>query len=199
MRNGIAGILAVATSVWLAGCDTNAVQSQSSMLRYQVDSASNRAWQLTHDGVVVQRAAEATAVVVPLPGWLWVGGVHGCPPDLALGPKGEAIVTSNVVPILWRIDPETYAVTVHHLILQSDADRDVGFSSLVYSAEQAAFVAYSDVQRSLWKIDPLLTTALKIAGADPLAARKGQRSGNVRSTPCTDLTWRLGQLASSRQ
>jgi hypothetical protein len=195
MRNAIAAILAVATSIGLTGCDSNAVPGESPMLRYQIDSASNRAWWLTREGAFVNSASQPKAVAIALPEWLWVGAAHGCPPDLALGPKGEAVITSNVVPILWKIDPETLGVTVHRLVLDSDTDKDVGFSGLVYSAEHAAFFASSDIYGSLWKIDPLLKTATKIGRSDAGAARKTQRVSHLPSTLCTNLARRLNQVA----
>jgi len=75
---------------------------------------------------------------VPLPGWLYAGEPYGCAPDLALGPKGEALISSDVVPVLWRVDPETLAVTQHTPWLDADADKDIGFTALAFSREQDA-------------------------------------------------------------
>jgi hypothetical protein len=106
--------------------------------------------------------------VLTLPGWQWVGAPYSCLPDLALGPKGEAVISSNIVPTLWRIDPETLAVSVHPLTLDTDTDKDVGFSGLAYSARDAAFFAVSGVHGSLWRIDPLLRRAQKVALSAPI-------------------------------
>lgn len=84
------------------------------------------------------------------------------PCRIPLGPDGEAVVTSNVVPVLWRIDPETLAVSMHELALDADQDKNVGFSSLVYSAEHGAFFAMSDAQGSMWQIDRLLRNGRKL-------------------------------------
>ncbi|HEY6822061.1 MAG TPA: hypothetical protein VI321_08565 [Burkholderiales bacterium] len=98
-----------------------------------------------------------------LPGWLWVSEPWSCPPATASGPAGEMIVTSNVLPTLWRIDPRTLAVSVHPLALDADTDRDVGFSALVYSAQQGSYFAVSSTRASLWRIDRELTRAHKVA------------------------------------
>ena len=98
-----------------------------------------------------------------LPGWLWVAEPWSCPPAAASGPAGEMIVTSNVLPTSWRIDPQTMAVSVHKLALDADTDRDVGFSALVYSAKQGSYLAVSSTLGSLWSIDRDLTRARKIA------------------------------------
>ena len=131
-------------------------------MRYQVDPARNRVWFLTRDGVFFYDVTKPEKIVVPLPGWQWVSAPHGSLPDVTLGPKGEAVITSNIVPTLWRIDPETLAVSVHPLVLDADTNKDVGFSGLVYSSEHGAYFAVSYVYGSLWKIDPLFRRAQKI-------------------------------------
>ncbi len=122
----------------------------------------DREWQLTHDGV------HAGKVRVPIPGWVLAAQPYACPPDLAVGPKGEAVVTSNVVPTLWRIDPATLAVTEHRLTLDADTDKDVGFSGLTYSPRHAAFFARR-FDGSLWRIDTLLRRGERIAASQPVA------------------------------
>lgn len=191
MKNAIAALAAAISLVALAGCDSQAEPNASLMLRYQVDAGRDRSWWLTRDGVLLHSAAQPKKVV-PLPGWLWAADPH-CPPDLTLGPNGEAVVTSNVVPILWRIDPRTLAVTVHELQLDSDTGRDVGFVALGYSAEQAAFFAYSEDHRSVWRIDRQLVRASKVADVDFSRVRSA-RTASARG-PCTELGQRLMQFA----
>ena len=106
-------------------------------------------------------------VAIALPSWQWVDEPYGCPPDLALGPDGEVVVTSNIVSTLWRIDPDSLAVSTHEPLLDADNDKDVGFSGLEYSREHGMFVAVSDVQGSLWRIDPLLRKGQKVQPAAP--------------------------------
>ncbi|MGH8700184.1 MAG: hypothetical protein ACREVR_03265, partial [Burkholderiales bacterium] len=100
--------------------------------------------------------------------WLLVDASYGCLPDLALGPQGEAVITSNILPTLWRIDPDTLAVSVHPLSLDADTDKDVGFSGLAYSPQHGAFLAASYHHGSLWRIDPLLERAQKIPLSAPI-------------------------------
>jgi hypothetical protein len=85
---------------------------------------------------------------------------------VAIGPHGEAVVTSNVLPVLWKIDPQTLAVSVHRLQLEADKDKDVGFSGIVY--RNGAYFAVSDLQGSLWRIDPLMRRAERIAASEEL-------------------------------
>jgi hypothetical protein len=105
---------------------------------------------------------------VRLAGWTWVAEQWSCMPDLALGPRGEALVTSNILPVLWKIDPDTLAVTEHPLALDADTDKDVGFTGLTYSAEHDAYFAVSGVHGSLWRIDAELKRGEKIALSMPI-------------------------------
>ena len=184
MWNGNVGkaraLFLAALIVSIGGCDPgaappqvpkaagNAPESQAPNLRYQVDPARNRVWFLTRDGVFLYDVTTPEKIVVPLPAWQWVGTPYGCLPDLALGPKGEAVITSDILPTLWRIDPETLAVSVHSLVLDADTDKDVGFSGLVYSPEQGAYFAVSYFHDSLWRIDPLFRRAQKIPLSAPI-------------------------------
>jgi hypothetical protein len=130
-------------------------------------AAAEQTWVLNADGVYLQQAGKAR-VAVRLPEWHWAHEPYACPPAIAIGPRGEALVTSNVLPVLWKIDPETLAVTVHSLELDADSDKDVGFSGLVYSARDNAYFAVSELHGTLWRIDPLLRRGQKIALSEPV-------------------------------
>jgi hypothetical protein len=148
--------------------------------RYQVDGARGRVWWLTREGVFLHRVDAPGRASVPLEGWTWAGAPYACPPDLAIGPRGEVVVTSNVMPILWRIDPESLAVTSHAPALAAESHREIGFSRLRYSAAHEAFFAVSDIRGTLWRIDRQLARAQKIA--------PDRRSSHVRELPCTDFS-----------
>ena len=133
--------------------------------------AADRVWQLTRNGVVVQDAGRTTRV--PLPEWVYAGPRFGCAPVLAVGPDGEAVVTSDVVPTLWRVDPRTLAVTRHELKLESDNDKDVGFVDLAWEEKQGAYFAASTVDGALWRIDRELKVARKVRERAPGATCRG--------------------------
>ena len=182
-KAGTARALFLAASmVLIAGGDIGAAPLQASNgapqlqppgARYQVDAARHRIWVLTPEGVFLFDVSRPERTAVPLPGWVWAGAPYGCLPDLALGPRGEAVVTSDVLPTLWRIDPDSLAVSVHALALDADTDKDVGFTGLVYSPQHGAFFATSHAHGSLWRIDPQLKTAQKT----PLSASNPQPCG----------------------
>ena len=173
------GVFLAALVVAMAGCD-NAFsppagyhKAGASLLdpsdpgRQRDDPARGRVWILNSQGVFLYHTATGKLVEITLPAWQWVHRAYACPPDLAIGPNGEAIVTSNVVPVLWRIDPRTLAVSVHQVALDADNDKDVGFSRLVYSAEKGAFFGANETHGSVWRIDPSLDKARKVAVTEP--------------------------------
>lgn len=127
--------------------------------------AADRVWQLTRNGVVVQDAGRTTRV--PLPDWIYAGPRFSCAPALAVGPNGEAVVTSDVVPTLWRVDPRTLAVTRHELKLDTDNDKDVGFVALAWEAKEGAYFAASTADGARWRIDRELKTARKVGARTP--------------------------------
>ena len=132
----VGGFLLATTLVPLAGCDIGVAprnkaayesrQFELPNVRYRIDPERSRVWLLAREGVFVYDLSRPERVPVPLPGWLTVDAPYSCPPDLALGPKGEALITSNTVPTLWRIDPDSLAVTVHPLLLDADTDQGRG-------------------------------------------------------------------------
>jgi len=129
--------------------------------RYRAQPERARTWLIDAGELFFQQAGKPRRAIT-LPDWQWAGEPYACAPDIALGPRGEVIVTSNVLPVLWKIDPETLGVSVHRLELDSDLDKDVGFSALVYSERNGAYFAVSGLHGTLWRIDPLLRRAQKV-------------------------------------
>lgn len=148
----------------LMAATTAACSDRSPMPNYQKDAARDRGWFLTAAGVaVVDLKSGRTVAQIRLPDWHWAGVPYGCTPALALGPMGEVLVSSDVMPTLWRIDPETLAVSRHDLLLDEDSGKDVGFSGLVYSAQQKAYIAVGCAQGSVWRVDPTFKSGQKIS------------------------------------
>jgi hypothetical protein len=189
--------------VSITGCDTGAaprqitnaardalLQVELPVGRYQIDPDRNRFWFLTRDGVSVYDVSRG-ARAISLPDWILIEAPYSCLPDLVLGPKGEALITSNIVPTLWRIDPDTLAVSVHPLALDADLDKDVGFSALAYSPQHGGFLAASYIHGSLWRIDARLERAHKVPLSAPIPracalAARSRRSHEALSRQ-TDL------------
>jgi len=166
----------------LGGCEAPVSSTEASGLlpgleppavRHQVDVRRSRVWFVGTESVTMHEASRPERRVLVLPDWIVADVLDAGPPGLALGPGGEAVVTSNVLPVLWRIDPETLAVSTHPLALDADTDKDVGFSGLVYSAQHAAYFAVNSTLGSLWRIDRELTRAQKIPVSPSIAGAWG--------------------------
>lgn len=130
-------------------------------------SAAAERWVIEAGSLFLEQPGKPRRAV-ELPGWHWAEQPYACAPAVATGPRGEVVVTSNVLPVLWKIDSETLAVSVHQLQLDADTDKDVGFSGLVYSVRDGAYFAVSELHGTLWRIDPLLRRAQKIALSEPV-------------------------------
>jgi hypothetical protein len=163
LANSIA--VAVMAAAMLCACD-NSVRPAGPDAKLQivrVDSAQNRLWVLDRDAVVVHDNTNGRRLRrIVLPEWILVGNQYSCPPDLALDTSGAAFVSSNVMPVIWRIDPRSYEVTRIELALDSDNDKDVGFTALSFGRD-GTLLAASAMSRSLWQIDTKAASARKIA------------------------------------
>jgi hypothetical protein len=160
------GVVDITPPAWIGG--------EQPVLRHRRDAARGRLWTLTAAGVdLYDEAARKRLARIELPGWLWVDEPYASPPDLAIGPNGEAVISSNVVPTLWRIDPVTLKASEHALLLDDNTGRDIGFTGLAYSAQQGAYFAISPFRSSLWRIDPLLRRGQHIPLSAPLLNARG--------------------------
>jgi hypothetical protein len=141
--------------------------STAVLLLVSGSAVAQQSWVVDAGELFLQEAGKPRRAVT-LPGWHWAGEPYACAPAVATGPRGEVVVTSNVVPVLWKIDPATLAVSVHRLQLDADTDKDVGFSGLVYSERDGAYLAVSEAHGTLWRIDLPLRRAQKIALSEPV-------------------------------
>ena len=131
------------------------------------DEPRNNLWVLQADAVYLHDATtRALKQRFELPGWTYASDAYICSPDLAVDAHGAAVVTSNVLPVLWRIEPFKAQVTRHELALDADADKDIGFTGLAYARHQRMFYAVSATYGSVWRIDPQLSRAQKVRQSD---------------------------------
>ena len=168
-------IVVVLAAAMLAACDGDPLGARASphedklqVLRIREDPERNRLWLLDHDAVSLyhNRSGKLLQRIV-LPGWTSFGTQFGCPPDLALDPSGAVFVTSNVLPVLWRIDPVQFEVTVLDIALDADQDKDMGFTGLVFAAD-GIFIAANAIHGTLWQIDLRASSAQKVASYAPV-------------------------------
>lgn len=159
---------ALAASILVSACDGSVRREgppQAELQVLRVDAARNRLWVLDQDAVTVYDNTNGRRLRrVVLPDWVLAGPRDACPPSLALDASGAAFVSSNVVPVLWRVDPQRFQVTQIALELDADADKDVGFTSLSFS-EDGALIAAGATFRSAWRIDVRTGRATKVASS----------------------------------
>jgi hypothetical protein len=167
----------------IAACNTGPEEAEKRpavKLRVQLDAERNRVWLLTGEGVAIYDASAPDKVLrIQLPGWQFAGAPNGCLPDLALGSKGEAVVSSDVAPVLWRVDPETLAVTRHAPKLDADTNKDVGFTILRYLPKGGAYLAVSGRHGTIWRIDGGLRTAHRMVRQVPRENDCGARAATL--------------------
>lgn len=71
-------------------------------------------------------------------------------------------MSSNVLPVLWRVDPQRFQVTRIALELDADIDKDVGFTALSFASDDV-LIAAGATYASLWRLDLRSATASKLA------------------------------------
>ena len=172
-----------------AGCDSSERQSSPwppylQLLR--TDAAHNRLWVFERDALSVHDNTNGRRLRrLVLPDWIMLRAEYGCAPDLVVDAQGVAYASSNVQPVIWRIDPASYEVTRIELTLESDADKDVGFSGLEMSGE-GALLASGATFGSLWRIDLVAARAVKLAdyaASEPTMCNSATLMRNARLAP----------------
>ena len=73
-------------------------------------------------------------------------------------PAGTVLVSSNIIPVLWRVDPATGRAEQVPILLLEHATRDIGFSALELTAP-SALNATSAIDGTPWRIDLRTRTA----------------------------------------
>lgn len=133
------------------------------------DPVRQELWSLSLDGVELRDARSRRVLhTVELQDWQWAGEPHTCDPRLAFGPTGEVIVSSDVLPWLWRINPTTLQATIHRPSMDADLEMDVGFAAFEYAPRHGVFYGVDHWHGSLWAVDPDLETARKIVLDHPV-------------------------------
>jgi hypothetical protein len=121
-------------------------------LRIKVDAARARLWVLDiGKAVLYDIATKRLLKRVPLPGWYMAR--YNCLPDIALDKSGALFVSNNIMPKLWRVDPDTFEVSRQDIALAVEQSTDAGFSGLAFAADGKTLYAVTAATGSLWRID----------------------------------------------
>jgi hypothetical protein len=144
--------LLASTSFANAACLAPDPAGSGHVLRVRTDEARGRVWILATDGLYVHEPASGRMQRFRLRGWMHLGRPHACPPDLVVEARGTVIASSNIVPRLWRVDPERARAEELELQIGAEAARDIGFTALEMVGPDL-IVARSAIDQSAWRID----------------------------------------------
>lgn len=161
---------ALAATMLVSGCDGSVRRDGPTAELLEVvraDTKGNRRWVLNADSLsVYDNVSRRRLRRIELPGWILAGPLHACAPDMVLDSTGAAIVSSNVVPVVWRIDPQRFEVTRIALKLSADSDKDIGFTALSFAGD-GTLVAAGATVGAVWRIDLQSAQATKVASYPP--------------------------------
>lgn len=159
-----AAVLAASTFI-LDACDGSVRREGPPEVGFQVvrvDAARNRRWVLELESLTVYDDTNGRRLRrLILPDWVLAGEGYACPPDLVLDSSGAAFVSSNVLPMLWRVGSQRFEVTRIELTPGSDGDKDLGFTGLSFAAD-GVLIAAGATFGSLWRIDLQSARAARI-------------------------------------
>jgi hypothetical protein len=160
------------TAAMLWACDGSVRREGPAVMDFQVtrmDTARNRLWVLDATGLALHDSINGRRLrQVELPGLFLAGSDELCPPDLAFDAAGTVFVSSDVLPVIWRVDPERFEVTRIELAVDADQDKDVGFTGLSFASDGIVMAAGATFP-SLWRIDLNRASASKVASYPPSA------------------------------
>ena len=89
---------------------------------------------------------------VVLAGWIAANVPHVGEPACVVEPQGTVLMSSNVMPDLWRIDAHTGAVERLSILLADNPGRDIGFTELRLVGTRG-LRATSAIDGTRWWID----------------------------------------------
>ena len=167
-----AAMFIIPAAITLAGCfeplrtpaEPAAVEKTiGPALRVKADLARGRRWELGWGtAYAYDTASEELIRRVRLPGASLSGARETCLPDMLLSRSGALIVSSNAQPALWRISPARFEVERFDIEVDSDKDKDFGFTGLAWGADEKVLYAVSAVMGTLWRIDLASAKASKV-------------------------------------
>ena len=127
------------------------------------DPAHGLRWELGWGAVFAYDEASGALVRrISLADASFSGARTMCRPDLLVGPSGAVIVSSNVEPVLWRIEPGSFEVHRYDIARDADLEQDFGFGALMWGASEKELYAENAATGTRWRIDLDTSSAIKI-------------------------------------
>jgi len=156
----------VMTAAVLWACDGSVRREGRPVVDLQIvraDAARNRLWVLDPSGLTLHDSLNGRRLRhVSLPELFLAGGDRVCGPDIAFDAAGTVFVSSDVLPVIWRVDPQRFEVARIEIALETDADKDVGFTGLSFAGDGIVLAAGTTFA-SIWRIDLNAARASKVA------------------------------------
>jgi hypothetical protein len=132
-------------------------------LRSTVDLARGLRWELHWGRVAAYDLATNRPVrSIDLPGAVLSAAAASAMPDMILDRSGALIVSSNITPRLWRISPARFETEVYDIEVDGFADRDIGFTTLLWGANGRDLYGTSDAAARVWRINLAAGTASQV-------------------------------------
>jgi len=127
--------------------------AHAQVLAAERDIARGRSYVL--EGGTVRVSSDAAGILrrIDLPDAVFAHLPYACPPAMIVDRSGAVIISSNVLPVLWRIEPEGFTVRRYELLLDLEKDLDVGFSGLAAAHDDGIVFAHAGALGSLWRIE----------------------------------------------
>ena len=164
----LAGAFVSGTAI--AGTTSSSGERTHETLGVVADPAHGRRWELGLGEVLVYDTASSALIRrIRLPDAIFSGARGACRPGMVLTRGGSLIVASNANPRLWVIGSAHFEVESFELALDSDQDKDFGFSTLAWGPD-GTLRGTSAMMGTAWRIDLESRTATKIAAAASLRA-----------------------------
>ena len=129
------------------------------VLLVKIDAARDRVWVLRLDEVdVYDRRTRQLMRRISLPSW---SVADLCGPGIAFDSSGVALISHNLEPKLWRVDPDMSEVQEHTIRLIGGEKLDVGFGSIVFGTDGLLYGVASS-GHSVWRIDIGSASAVQV-------------------------------------
>jgi hypothetical protein len=129
----------------------------------RVATDASHLWELSWNSVSVRDAVTSAPIrEFRLEGAAQTASRDFCPPDLVLTRTGTAYASSNIQPVLWRMNPAAASFDLLEFDVDSHQLRDFGFTGLSASADGQTLYAFASSDGALWHLDPSTLKARRI-------------------------------------
>ena len=153
-------------------CGGARLGDDSNVVAIRTDEKRQRTWVLSAEGLYLHDSSGAVELRrFALPGWIHVIRSQACPPDMTIDDAGAVLVSSNIVPRLWRVTPSAVEVTDLALEQPEDRGKDFGFTGLELMP-RGLLRAKSAIGESRWTIDPVAGVASRLSPRNPTITQR---------------------------